>query len=186
MRGQVSQYTVRLKPKQRKRLEAVVRRRSPQHWLVERTKIVLLSHQGLRIIEIGAALSLDHEVVRRWRKRFLDGGLDALKDRPRSGRPSVIAVRVSQKVTTLIVQLPRRFGSPLARWSLRALVEFLRGQWGWQVSRSSLSRFLRSMALKPHRVRYWLNPSDPDFDEKAARICKLYLEPPPHAMASVV
>jgi transposase len=35
------------------------------------------------------------------------------------------------------------------------------------------------MALKPHRVKYWLNPKDPEFDEKAAQICKLYLSPPP-------
>ncbi|HKY37920.1 MAG TPA: hypothetical protein VJN18_18385 [Polyangiaceae bacterium] len=28
------------------------------------------------------------------------------------------------------------------------------------------------------RVRYWLNPSDPDFDAKAAKICKLYISPP--------
>jgi transposase len=46
------------------------------------------------------------------------------------------------------------------------------------VSRSSISRFLRSMALKPHRIRYWLNPGDPDFDAKAAKICKLYVSPP--------
>src|SRR4051812_47979348 len=51
----------------------------------------------------------------------------------------------------------------------------------WQASRASISRFLRSMALKPHRVRYWLNPSDPDFDKKAARICRLYVSPPAKA-----
>jgi hypothetical protein len=28
-------------------------------------------------------------------------------------------------------------------------------------------------------VKYWLNPSDPEFDEKAAEICQLYLAPPP-------
>lgn len=180
MRGKLSRYGVRLNAKQRKRLEVVVRRRSPQHWLVERAKIVLMSHRGLRIVEICAALSLDHQAVRRWLKRFLDGGFDALKDRPRSGRPLLIEARVWQKVTTLIVQAPERFGVPLTRWSLRPLADFLRGRFGYRVSRSSLSRFLRSMALKPHRVRYWLNPSDPDFDEKAAKICKLYLEPPPH------
>jgi transposase len=178
MRGQVSQYRVRLNSKQRKRLEAVVRRRSPQHWLVERAKIILLSHRGLRTMAICVALSLDHQVVRRWLKRFLEGGFDALKDKPRSGRPVLIEPRVWQKVTTLIVQSPERFNVPMARWSLRILADFLRERFHWRVSRSSLSRFLRSMALKPHRVRYWLNPSDPDFDEKAARICKLYLEPP--------
>jgi transposase len=180
MPGKLSRYRVRLNAKQRKRLEAVVRRRSPQHWMVERAKIVLWSHRGLRIIEICAALSVDHQVVRRWLKRFRDGGFDALRDRHRSGRPPVIEARIWQKVTTLIVQTPERFGVPLVRWSLRPLADYLRRRFAWQVSRSSLSRFLRSMALKPHRVRYWLNPSDPDFDEKAAKICKLYLEPPPH------
>lgn len=178
MRGQVSQYRVRLNTKQRKRLQAVVRRRSPQHWLVERASIMLLSHRGLRIVEICKALTLDHQVVRRWLKRFRDGGFDALRDKPRSGRPHSIEARVWQKVTTLIVQSPERFGVPLARWTLRVLSRHLRTRFGWPVSRSSLSRFLRSIALKPHRVRYWLNPTDPDFDEKAARICKLYVDPP--------
>jgi transposase len=86
---------------------------------------------------------------------------------------------VWQKVATLVVQPPTKFDLELARWSLRELSLFLWRRWGWRVSRSSLSRFLRSMALKPHRIKYWLNPTDPDFDEKAAVICKLYLDPPP-------
>jgi len=178
MRRKLPWYRSRLNGKQRKRLEAVVRRRSPRHWLVQRAKIVLMAHHGLSIAEIGAALTLDVQVVRRWLKRFVSGGFEALKDRARSGRPPVIEVRIWQKVTTLIVQAPERFGVALAHWSLRPLVAYLRDRFGWQVSRSSLSRFLRSMALRPHRVRYWLNPTDPDFDEKAAQICKLYLEPP--------
>ena len=57
-------------------------------------------------------------------------------------------------------------------------MRFLKERYGWKVSRSSVSRFLRSMALKPHRVKYWLNPKDPDFDQKAEKICQLYLNPP--------
>ena len=179
MRGKVSRYRVRLNAKQRRRLEAVVRRRSPQHWLVQRAKMVLLSHRGLKIFQICAALSADHQVVRRWLKRFLDGGFEALEDQHRTGRPPAIDQQVWQKVATLVVQSPQRFGVPLVRWSLRELQAFVKRRFGWDVGRSSLSRFLRSMALKPHRVRYFLNPTDPDFDQKAARICQLYLEPPP-------
>jgi transposase len=134
MRRRLSQYQVRLKPKQRKRLEAVVRRRSPQHWLVERAKIVLLSHRGLTILEICAARSLDHQVVRRWLKRYGEGGFEALRDRPRSGRPDVIESKVWQKVTVVIVQAPERFDVPLARWTLRALAVFLLQRYGWQVA----------------------------------------------------
>jgi transposase len=181
MRGTVSPYQVKLNAKVRKRLKAVVRRRSPEHWMVLRAKIVLLSDQGLGNFQVSGALTIDHQVVRRWLKRFAEGGFDGLKDRHRSGRPGTIGASVWSKLATLVVQAPEKFGLPFARWSVRSLEAFLADKYQWQVSRSSISRFLREMALKPHRVRYWLNPSDPDFDRKAARICKLYVSPPANA-----
>lgn len=178
MQGKVTKYRVRLNPKPRKRLETLVRRRTPQHGMVRRAEVVLLSDRGFGIGEIALRLSLDHQVVRRWLKRYISGGFNALKDRRRSGRPVSIEAQILQKIATLVVQSPERFGVPLARWSVRALQDFVARRHGWQISHASVSRFLRSMALKPHRVRYWLNPTDPDFDEKAAAICKLYVSPP--------
>jgi transposase len=178
MAGRVTEHRVRLNRKPRKRLEILVRRRSPQHWMVQRAQIVLLSADGLEVHEIGARLSVDRQVVRRWVKRYLSEGFDGLRDRARSGRPPEIERHVWQKLATVVVQSPEKFGWSLARWSVRALHELLARRFGWDVSRSSISRFLRAMALKPHRVRYWLNPSDPDFDAKAAKICKLYVSPP--------
>jgi transposase len=61
---------------------------------------------------------------------------------------------------------------------VRELSRFLKQRYGWLISPASISRFLRSLALKPHKVKYWLNPTDPDFDAKAQRICKLYISPP--------
>jgi transposase len=140
--------------------------------------VILLSAHERSVNAVCAALSLDHQVVRRWRKRFIAGGVDALKDRRRTGRPREIPSAIWEKVATLVVQSPTNFGLPFARWSVRDVSSFLRERYGWQVSPASVSRFLRSMALKPHRLKYWLNPTDPDFDEKAARICALYIEPP--------
>lgn len=178
MAGRVTKHRVTLNRKPRKRLEILVRRRSREHFMVERARIVLLSADGLEVHEISARLSVDRQVVRRWVKRYIAAGFDGLDDRPRSGRPPEVEHHVWQKLATVVVQAPEKFGWALARWSVRALVEFLARRFGWDVSRSSISRFLRSMALKPHRVRYWLNPSDPDFDAKAAKICKLYISPP--------
>lgn len=178
MRGRVSQYRVRLNRKPRKRLEQLVRRRTPQHSMVMRAKIVLASGEGSSIWQICERHGLNHQVVRRWIKRYNDLGFDGLEDRVRSGTPATIGPKVWQKLVTLVVQAPEKFGVPLARWSVRELARFLASRYEWKVSAASVCRFLRSMALKPHRVRYWLNPTDPDFDAKAARICKLYLHPP--------
>lgn len=182
MRGTVSKYRVALKRKQRKWLLGVIRRRTPSHWLVVRAKVILFAAEHRSIQGICASLSMDRQVVRRWCKRFLEGGVHSLKDRPRAGRAAVVEPKVWQKVATLVVQPPTKFDLELPRWSLRELSLFLWRRWGWKVSRSSLSRFLRSMALKPHRIKYWLNPTDPDFDEKAAVICRLYLDPPPRTV----
>jgi len=182
MQGTVSKYRIALKRKQRRWLDRVIRRRTPSHWLVLRARVILLAGEHESIQRICLMLSIDRQVVRRWCKRFLEGGVHALGDRPRSGRPPVIEPKVWQKVATVVVQPPTKFDLELPRWSLRELSLFLSKRFGWKVSRSSLSRFLRSMALKPHRIKYWLNPTDPDFDEKAAAICKLYLDPPPRTV----
>lgn len=178
MRGRVSQYRVKLNRKPRKRLEQLVRRRTPQHAMVMRAKIVLASGVGLTIRQICVRFGLDHQVVRRWIQRYSELGFDGLKDRARSGCPVTIQPKVWQKVATLIVQPPEKFNVPVARWTVREIARLLSSRYGWQVSPTSICRFLRAMAFKPHRVRYWLNPKDPEFDEKAARICKLYVSPP--------
>lgn len=178
MRGRVSPYRVKLNKKHRKRLQQLVRRRTPQHWMVIRARIVLMSDQGIRNGDIGRRLSVDLQVIRRWLKRYLALGFDGLKDRRRTGRPPEIEPKIWQKIATLVVQPPEKFGVPLARWSVRSLRDYVQKRYGWRVGRQSISSFLRSMAFKPHRVKYWLHPEDPDFDEKAAAICKLYVSPP--------
>jgi transposase len=179
MRGTVSPYRIRLKRKARKRLEGVTRRRKQSHYLVVRCRIVLLSDERWSVSDIAMELAIDEQVVRRWRVRYFKTGFDGLRDRCRSGRPSVIEPKVWEKVATLVVQPPEQFGLPLARWTIRELAIYLGKRFRWHVGRSSVGRFLKKMALHPHRIKYWLNPTDPDFDVKAAKICRLYLKPPP-------
>ncbi len=86
MAGRITEHRVQLNRKPRKRLEILVRRRNPQHWMVQRARIVLLSAEGLEVHEIGAQLSIDRQVVRRWVKRYISAGFDGLRDQKRSGR----------------------------------------------------------------------------------------------------
>ena len=146
--------------------------------MVERAQIVLLSAEHWSIGDIADELSIDEQVVRRWRKRFLTLGIEGLRDRPRAGRPRVIEPRVWEKVATIVVQAPEKFGVELATWTVREISAYLLKRFQWRIGRSSIGRFLQKMALKPHRIQYWLNPTDPDFDEKAAKICRLYVSPP--------
>ncbi len=64
-------------------------------------------------------------------------------------------------------------------WALRPLAEAVH-TWGYlhaRISWSTVGRWLRQAALKPHRVRRWLHSPDPEFRRKVRRIVRLYLHP---------
>ncbi len=98
--------------------------------------VVLLSADGLDFHEISVRLSVNRQVVRRWVERCIASRFDGLGHRPRCGRHPELEHHVWQKLATVVVQAPEKFGWPLARWLVRALAEFLGRQFGWVVSRS--------------------------------------------------
>ena len=55
-----------------------------------RAHAVLLSAQGLCIEELAALLGAERDAVGRWLRRWEKGGVAALADRPRSGRPRAL------------------------------------------------------------------------------------------------
>jgi len=63
MQIRVTKYRVRLNRKPRTRLEALVRRRTPQHWMVQRARVVLFSDDGLGIYEITLSLTRSYDGV---------------------------------------------------------------------------------------------------------------------------
>jgi hypothetical protein len=66
-------------------------------------------------------------------------------------------------------------------WSLRWAEAYLKEHpeiLGCSVSRSSIQRFLRSHALRPHQRKYFLQITDPDFFPKMEHLVTLYLSPP--------
>ncbi len=68
-------------------LERLARRPTTGQQLAERARIVLLAADGVPLDRIARQLAVDRNVVRTWVDRYRAGGLAALEDRPRSGRP---------------------------------------------------------------------------------------------------
>ncbi|MGW7424151.1 helix-turn-helix domain-containing protein [Streptomyces sp. NPDC054813] len=58
------------------------------HQARQRASVVLLAARGLGNARIAAETQLHVDTVRTWRGRFAHGGLPALADRKRSGRPA--------------------------------------------------------------------------------------------------
>lgn len=81
----------------------------------QRAQIVLLAAEGLPDSEIALRLGLSRPAVLTWRGRYARGGLPALADRPRSGRPRQVSV--ADVVTCTLRTAPRlRSATSCARW----------------------------------------------------------------------
>ena len=64
--------------------------RKGERRLCERAQGILLSAEGKPLTAISAATGLSPQAASKWRRRYLEAGLDGLADLPRSGRPARI------------------------------------------------------------------------------------------------
>jgi hypothetical protein len=75
----------------RKGLADLARLPSVPSGLAKRARIVLLAADGLANAEIARAVGVSRPTVIGWRDRYRAGGIAALDDEPRSGRPAEIS-----------------------------------------------------------------------------------------------
>jgi transposase len=176
-----SQDVIVVGKRRRKRLERIVAAASSPQQLVLRAKIVLAAWRRTPNAEIARELGVCVDTVRTWRARFARGGIPALLDRPRSGRPPVYGLEEQLLIVATVTEAPEVD----SHWTHRSLAQRLAEPVG--ISASQIGRILASLDVKPHRVRGWLNrPADPAFHSKAQAVCRLYLDPPAADAADTV
>ena len=66
------------------------KRPTAPHSIAQRARIVLLAADGLSNVEVADKVGCNQATVVKWRKRFIERGLDGLPDDPRPGAPRSI------------------------------------------------------------------------------------------------
>jgi transposase len=148
---------------------------------VQRARMVLLAAEGLSNTEIGRRVGMARQTVIVWRARYEAGGIDALADLPRSGRPPVID-EAAVVVSTLN---PPPAELAVTHWSARLLAEHL-SRTGMPVSFAEVARIWRDWDLQPHRVETFRFSTDPRLEAKIRDVVGLYLDPPANAVVVCV
>src|SRR4028118_1788892 len=95
-----------------------------------------------------------------------------LQGQHRGSPPRTATPPVQARILRRVQQQPND-GS--THWSCRKLAEELR------ISKSTVQRVLVQAQLRPHRLDRYMASNDPQFEQKAADIIGLYLNPPQHA-----
>lgn len=129
----------------RPRLEALARSTAVRAGLAQRARIVLLAATGLANAEIARRTGSTRPTVLAWRNRYAAGGINALRDKPRSGRPAEVD-EIAVVATTLADtgRPPEHLGA--THWSSRLLANEL------GVSFATVARIWRKWGIQPQRV----------------------------------
>jgi transposase len=145
----------------------------------QRAEVVLLCADGVAGNQVAGRVGLSKQSVSKWRRRFLAEGLEGLDDAERSGRPLVYGP-IERLV--LMAKVTEERPEVVAQWSHSELEAAMRDA-GIGISASQIGRILAADDVKPHRVDGWLTRRDsPEFWERAADVCGLYLSPPDNAV----
>jgi transposase len=154
-------------------LERLQRASSTPAGLSRRARAVLLMTQGLSGVEIAERIGYTVVQVSRIRRRFAEGGVASLQERPKSGRPSTVSARKRAQIVALTLKPP---GAGLTHWTTRDLARAA------GVSHSTVHRIWQAHALQPHRVTTFKFTTDSDAETKIHDVVGLYLNPPTNAV----
>jgi len=72
-------------------LEGQVRRHKVPRSLSDRCRMILLCADGLQSKEVAERLGVHEHTVGKWRRRFVQDGIEGLTDEYRSGRPRTVS-----------------------------------------------------------------------------------------------
>jgi transposase len=95
--------------------------------------------------------------VGRWRRRFIERGVEGLLDEPRPGAPRQITDAAVERVVTLTLESKPKNAT---HWSTRSLAKRT------GVSRTSIARIWHAFGLRPHRSESFKLSTDPLLVEK--------------------
>jgi len=163
------------------RLRALTRASTVPAGQVQRARMLLLAAEGQPNTEIARLVGVTRQTVVTLRSRYLQRGLDALADLPRSGRPPVIDE--AKVVIATLNPPPASLG--VTHWSARLMADHLR-ETGTPVSFAEVARIWRTWGLQPHRVETFKFSTDPQLEAKVRDVIGLYLDPPANAVVVCV
>jgi len=157
---------------QRGELQGHLRRRNLPVSVAVRMRIVLMLDEGASYHDIKEKLDTTAPTISLWKRRFCEEGLVGLATFHPGQPPKKLTSQLRAKILAK-TQQPPPDGS--THWSLRKMAAVM------GVGKDLIGQVWREAELKPHRLDRYMTSDDPQFEQKAAQIIGLYLNPPQHA-----
>jgi transposase len=169
---------------QRHSLEQTAQSRTRPQREVQRAQILLRYASGQSITAIAQALRLSRVAVYKWIDRALALGVEgALRDQYHRPKEPTITEEAKAWVVSLACSKPKDYGYAAEIWSHRQLAKQVRehalaeGHPSLRrAAKATVQRILKNQPLQPHKVKYYMERRDPQFDEKMREVLLVYQE----------
>jgi transposase len=165
-------------------LTALSRSRTEPARRVERARMLLAYRENPSFFAVGQGLGVHHQTVERCVERALAfGPLAALDDRPHPGKEPTITPEARAWLVSLACDKAREHGYPHELWTTRLLARHAR-EHGPAAGHECLAKLVQGTVckilsqeeIKPHKVRYYLENRDAEFEQKMAQVLCVYRE----------
>src|SRR6266542_452766 len=165
-------------------LTVVSRARTEPARRVERAQMLLGYRENLSFFAVGQSLGVHHQTVQRCVERaVVCGPLAALDDRPRPGKEPTITPEAKAWLVSVACDKAKEHGYPHELWTTRLLARHAREHGPAAGHRclatlvqGTVCKILGREEIKPHKVRYYLEKRDAEFEQKMAEVLCVYRE----------
>ena len=149
---------------------------------VERAKILVGYADGASISELMRRIGVGRPMIYKCIDKALATGVGAgLKDAYHRPHEPEITDQAKAWVVSLACTKPKDHGLAAELWSISALARFVCNhavEVGYprltQAGKSTVWRILNEHDIKPHKIRYYLERRDPEFDRKMQDVLLVY------------
>jgi transposase len=165
-------------------LTTIARSRTEAASRVMRAQMLLMYRESWSFFAIGRRLGVHHQTVQRCVERAVAcGPLAALDDRPRPGKEPTITPEAKAWLVSLACDKAKEHGYPHELWTTRLLARHARKHGPAaghkclaNLAQGTVCKILGREEIKPHKVRYYLERRDAEFEQKMAQVLCVYRE----------
>ena len=174
--------SIELSNEEREYLELQTRARTIQAQTVTRARILLLRADAISIDAIADKVGLNRCSVMLCLKKFKEGGIEnALFDAPGRGRNTEITDEEKAWIINIACQKPIDFGYAAETWTYAKLTSHIHKTAeaaGYTrlstIHKSTVNTILDEADIKPHKITYYCENRNPDFDSKMHNVLLVY------------
>jgi transposase len=184
MPGKSRRPKLKLDEKQRRELLKISQSRTAPIREVQRANILLNYANGKDISSIKKELNISRPTIYKCIDKALAAGIETgLKDKYHRAKEPLITEEAKTWVVNLACTKPKDHGYAAEVWTLSSLAKHTRKHAPVaghdclkRAAKATIQRILKSQPLQPHKIRYYLQRRDEEFENKMHDVLVVYKE----------